>query len=67
MDRKQIVRAIEDAAARADVDALDRYYAIDSIDHDPFPDQAPGIVGLKGKVAALWRQASLASLRRSIC
>jgi hypothetical protein len=53
MDRKEIVRSIEHAVADGALDELDRYYAADVVDHNPFPGQGPGLRGLRDKVAML--------------
>jgi steroid delta-isomerase-like uncharacterized protein len=52
-ENKAAVHRIEEAVGNGDLDALDNLYATDFTDHNPFPDQAPGIEGLKQKVAAI--------------
>jgi steroid delta-isomerase-like uncharacterized protein len=48
-----MVHRIEEAVAKGDLDALDGLYAADMVDHNPFPEQVPGLEGLKQKVSAL--------------
>ncbi|HEV8421494.1 MAG TPA: ester cyclase [Actinomycetota bacterium] len=44
---KDIYRNIIDAIGRGDADALDELMAPDIVDHNPVPDQAPGVQGFK--------------------
>jgi len=52
-ENKAMVHRIEEAVAKGDLEALDDLYAADMVDHNPFPEQAPGLEGLKQKVSAL--------------
>jgi steroid delta-isomerase-like uncharacterized protein len=52
-ENKAMVHRIEEAVAKGDLEALDDLYAADVVDHNPFPEQAPGLEGLKQKVSAL--------------
>lgn len=44
---KDVYRRIIDAISRGDADALDELVAPDVVDHNPVPDQAPGVEGFK--------------------
>jgi steroid delta-isomerase-like uncharacterized protein len=44
---KDVYRRIIDAISRGDADALDELMAPDIVDHNPVPDQAPGVEGFK--------------------
>src|ERR671914_2718079 len=44
---KDIYRRIIDAISRGDAEALDELMAPDIVDHNPVPDQAPGVEGFK--------------------
>ena len=46
-DNKAIVRAIEEAWDRGDVDALDQYFAPDFAQHSAIPSMPPGLQGAK--------------------
>ncbi|MGH7687968.1 MAG: ester cyclase [Candidatus Dormibacteria bacterium] len=55
-DNKAIVRAIEEAWDRSDLDALDQYFAPDFAQHSSMPGLPPGLQGAKlahqGAIAA---------------
>jgi len=53
---KALVRSVYDAFHTGGVDLLDEVVAADFCDHDPMPDQAPGLAGLKQAVG-LFRAA----------
>jgi steroid delta-isomerase-like uncharacterized protein len=44
---------IEEVWCKGDLAAVDRYFAIDYVDHTPLPGQAPGSVGYKEAVATI--------------
>lgn len=44
-----------DILNRRDLDALDEVAAVDYLDHAALPGQAPGLAGLKYRVAQLWK------------
>jgi steroid delta-isomerase-like uncharacterized protein len=44
---ENIYRRIIEAIGRGDADALDELMAPDIVDHNPVPDQAPGVEGFK--------------------
>jgi steroid delta-isomerase-like uncharacterized protein len=44
---------IEEVWYKGDLAAVDRYFAIDYVDHTPLPGQAPGSVGYKEAVATI--------------
>src|SRR5262245_27463375 len=46
-ENKELVRRFFDAVASVDESRLDDIVAIDSVDHTPFPNQAPGREGVK--------------------
>jgi steroid delta-isomerase-like uncharacterized protein len=48
---KDIYRRIIDAISRGDADGLDELMAPDIVDHNPVPNQAPGVEGFKQWVA----------------
>jgi ketosteroid isomerase-like protein len=47
-----VYRRIIDAISRGDADSLDELVAPDVVDHNPIPDQAPGLDGVKQWLAA---------------
>lgn len=49
---KDAYRRIIDAISRGDPDGLDEFVAPDFIDHNPIPEQAPGLDGFKQWMAA---------------
>lgn len=50
---KNLVHRIETAVAEGDLNALTELYANNVIDNNPFPEQAPGLQGLKEKIAMI--------------
>jgi predicted ester cyclase len=52
---KTTYRRMIDAVNAVNVDALNALMAADMIDHNPAPDQAPGLAGFKQWMAAAWR------------
>jgi steroid delta-isomerase-like uncharacterized protein len=53
---KALVRRYKvDILNSRDIDALDEVAAVDYLDHAAFPGQAPGLEGLKQRVAILFR------------
>ncbi len=53
-DNKTLIRnIIEEVWNKGDVEAVDRYFADDYIDHNPLPGQAPGPEGYKQSVGAI--------------
>ena len=52
-DLKDIYRRIIEAVSRGDAGALDGLVSTDIVDHNPIPDQAPGLDGIKQWVAAV--------------
>jgi steroid delta-isomerase-like uncharacterized protein len=53
---KAIVRRYKvDILNSRDLDALDQIVAVDYLDHAAFPNQAPGLKGLKQRLATLFR------------
>jgi predicted ester cyclase len=44
---------IEEVWCKGDLVAVDRYFAIDYVDHSPLPGQAPGAAGHKEAVATI--------------
>lgn len=48
---KDIYRRIIDAISRGDAEALDELMTPDIVDHNPVPDQAPGVEGFKQWIA----------------
>jgi steroid delta-isomerase-like uncharacterized protein len=44
---KDVYRRIIDAISRGDADALDELMVPDIVDHNPVPDQVPGVEGFK--------------------
>jgi steroid delta-isomerase-like uncharacterized protein len=44
---KDVYRRIIDAISRGNADALDELMAPDIVDHNPVPDQVPGVEGMK--------------------
>jgi ketosteroid isomerase-like protein len=55
---KDVVRRSYTVYATGDLDALDHVMAVDYIDHNPVPDQAPGIAGVKAKIEATRKDLS---------
>jgi steroid delta-isomerase-like uncharacterized protein len=49
---KMLVHRFYDAFSTGGLDLLDEIVADDFVDHDPIPDQPPGLVGLKQAVAS---------------
>jgi steroid delta-isomerase-like uncharacterized protein len=49
---RDVYRRIIDAISRGDADALDELVAPDIVDHNPVPDQAPGVEGFRQWIAA---------------
>jgi steroid delta-isomerase-like uncharacterized protein len=52
---KEIYRGIIEAVTRGDAGALDDVVSTDIVDHNPIPDQLPGLEGLKQWMAAFRR------------
>lgn len=52
-EQKDVYRAVVAAVGVGDLSALDVLLARDLIDHNPMPDQAPGIVGFKQWASAV--------------
>jgi steroid delta-isomerase-like uncharacterized protein len=46
-ENKATYRSIIDAISRGDIEALEGLVAPDIVDHNPIPDQSPGLDGLK--------------------
>jgi steroid delta-isomerase-like uncharacterized protein len=51
--RKRIYRSVIEAISRGDEDALDQLLAAEIVDHNPLPDQQPGIAGFKAWMRAV--------------
>jgi steroid delta-isomerase-like uncharacterized protein len=47
---KALVRRFYDALNKGDMDALDAFVAQDVVDHNPLPNQAPGLKGVKDAI-----------------
>ena len=52
-NRTLILKVIEEVWNRGDLEAVDRYFADDYVDHAPLPGQAPGPEGYRAAVAAI--------------
>jgi steroid delta-isomerase-like uncharacterized protein len=52
-DLKDIYRRIIEAVTRGNAGALDGLVSTDIVDHNPIPDQAPGLDGIKQWLAAV--------------
>ena len=53
-ENKTLVReVIEEVWNRGDLEAVDRYFADDYVDHAPLPGQAPGPEGYRAAVSAI--------------
>lgn len=50
-DNKAIIRRFEDAFAANDQAAIDELCSPDLVDHNPLPDQQPGLAGFKDAAA----------------
>ena len=46
-EHKATYRRIIEAVNAGDFDALDALFAADMVDHNPVPDQVPGLAGFK--------------------
>ena len=63
-EHKAAYRRIIEAVNAADFDALDALFAADMVDHNPIPDQVPGLAGFKEWMATARR--SFPDLRGTI-
>jgi len=54
-EHKAAYRRIIEAVNAGDFDALDALFAADMVDHNPVPDQAPGLAGFKQWMATARR------------
>jgi steroid delta-isomerase-like uncharacterized protein len=54
-EHKAAYRRIIEAVNAGDFDALDALFAADIVDHNPIPDQVPGLAGFKQWMAAARR------------
>lgn len=64
MEPKEIYRRIIEAISRDDLDALERLFAPDVVDHNPIPGQVPGLEGFKQWMASA--RASFPDLQGSV-
>jgi steroid delta-isomerase-like uncharacterized protein len=51
-EHKSAYRHIIEAVNADDFDALDALFAVDMVDHNPIPDQVPGLAGFKQWMAS---------------